>query len=50
MPAARRRVTTAIYDLEVTLRESAPRIWRRVLVPGSATLARLHTILQALML
>ncbi len=28
----------AIYELEVTLRESAPRIWRRLLVPEATTL------------
>ncbi len=40
----------AIYELEVTLRESAPRIWRRLLVPGATTLHRLHAIMQATML
>jgi len=40
----------AIYELEVTLRESDPRIWRRVLVPGATTLDRLHEIVQATML
>jgi len=40
----------AIYDLEVTLRGSEPRIWRRVLVPGATTLDRLHEIVQAMML
>ena len=40
----------AIYTLEVTLRESDPRIWRRVLVPGATTLDRLHEIVQAMML
>ncbi len=40
----------AIYDLEVTLRGSAPRIWRRVLVRGATTLDRLHEIVQVTML
>ncbi len=40
----------AIYTLEVTLRESDPRIWRRVLVPGATTLDRLHELVQATML
>jgi len=40
----------AIYTLEVTLRESEPRIWRRVLVPGATTLDQLHEIVQATML
>ncbi len=39
-----------IYELEMTLHESAPRIWRRLLVPGTTTVHRLHHILQALML
>ena len=39
-----------IYEVEMTLQESVPRIWRRVLVPGTTTLHRLHHILQALML
>jgi len=39
-----------IYEVEMTLHESVPRIWRRVLVPGTTTLHRLHHILQALML
>ena len=46
----RRRSPTAIYELEVTLRESTPRIWRRLLVPADTTLHRLHAILQATML
>ncbi len=41
---------TAIYELEVTRRESTPRIWRRLLAPANTTLHRLHAILQATML
>jgi len=40
----------AIYTLEVTLRGSEPRIWRRVLVPRATTLDRLHEIVQTTML
>jgi len=46
----RRRSPHAIYELEVTLRESTPRIWRRLLAPADTTLHRLHAILQATML
>lgn len=46
----RRRNPPAIYTLEMTLWESAPRIWRRLLVPADTTLHRLHALLQATML
>jgi hypothetical protein len=39
----------AIYQIKVRLSKSKPPIWRRVLVPGDVTLARLHDILQAVM-
>jgi hypothetical protein len=38
-----------IWQLKVTLREIDPPIWRRVLVRGSVTLGRLHSILQQTM-
>jgi hypothetical protein len=41
--------TDPIYQLKVTLRGSKPPIWRRLLVPGSCTLAELHGILQVSM-
>jgi hypothetical protein len=47
--AARAPATTGIWQLKVTLRESNPPIWRRVLVPGKTTLRRLHFILQDVM-
>jgi hypothetical protein len=40
---------TSIYQIKVTLRDSKPPIWRRVQVPGDATLADLHDIIQAVM-
>ena len=36
-----------IYQLKVTLEESKPPIWRRLLVCSDVTLATLHGILQA---
>jgi hypothetical protein len=35
-----------IYRLHVELRDIAPRIWRQLLVPSWATLAKLHEVLQ----
>jgi hypothetical protein len=41
--------TAPVYQLKVTLKGSSPRIWRRILVGGDASLAKLHRILQAAM-
>ena len=38
-----------IYQLKVTLNDSKPPIWRRVLVEDTTTLSKLHTILQTVM-
>jgi hypothetical protein len=38
-----------IYQLKVTLEESKPPIWRRLLVPSDVTLEKLHTIIQVAM-
>lgn len=35
-----------IYQLKIELQEIEPTIWRRVLVPGSITLAQLHEVIQ----
>ena len=39
----------SLYQLKVTLKESDPLIWRRLLVPGGTRLPRLHRILQIAM-
>jgi hypothetical protein len=38
-----------LYQLKVTLRGIKPPIWRRLLVPGSITLNKLHQIIQTAM-
>jgi len=38
-----------IYQLKITLMDSKPPIWRRVLVAGDIPLSRLHRIIQAVM-
>ena len=41
--------TAEIYTLKVTLMDTEPPIWRRVLVAANLTLAQLHDIVQAAM-
>jgi hypothetical protein len=49
MAALRKPADTPIYQLKVTLKESKPPIWRRILVPGDISLSKLHQILQIAM-
>lgn len=49
---ARKRQTkqpAEIYQIEITLLGSQPRIWRRFAVPASMTLAKLHDVIQIIM-
>ena len=39
--------TSAVYQLKVTLKNTKPPIWRRLLVAGSSTLDQLHVAIQA---
>jgi hypothetical protein len=47
--AARKRAAPKLYDLHVELENIQPPIWRRVLVPGSIKLPKLHDLLQLVM-
>jgi hypothetical protein len=40
---------TSVYQIKVTLNDSKPPIWRRVLVEDTTTLSKLHSILQTVM-
>jgi hypothetical protein len=40
---------SSVFQLKVTLREVAPPIWRRMLVPANITLGRLHFVLNEAM-
>jgi len=42
MPKSSAKTDIPIYQLKITLRNSRPPIWRRVLVPGNFTLDKLH--------
>jgi len=41
--------TGSVYQLKITLRDTHPPIWRRVLVPGHFTLGDLHWVIQVAM-
>ena len=35
-----------IYQFKITLRDSKPLVWRRVLVPGESSLYQLHRVIR----
>lgn len=49
MNATQSETEVPIYQIKVTLENSRPPIWRRLLVPGDVTLAQLHEIIQVAM-
>lgn len=38
-----------VYELDLTLRDATPRVWRRVRAPANLTLADLHRVIQMVM-
>jgi hypothetical protein len=50
-PAAPRRPAEPVpaLELEITLRDVEPRVWRRIVVPEAVTLRQLHDLLQVAM-
>jgi len=49
MIPTRSKIDVPIYQIKVTLRNSKPPIWRRILVRSDVTLGQLHHILQNVM-
>jgi hypothetical protein len=47
--AKQKKTPAAVYQLKITLLDTKPPIWRRVQVPGSMTLSRLHDVIQLCM-
>lgn len=47
--AARKRTAPRIFELNVELEDIEPLIWRRILVPATITLPKLHDLLQLVM-
>lgn len=49
MPPRKSTPVPRIFELEITLDEVKPRVWRRVLVPSDLPLSRLHLVIQEAM-
>src|SRR6266481_2124247 len=50
MMSSRKKTSDApVWQLKITLKDSSPPIWRRILVSGDTSLAKLHHILQLAM-
>jgi Plasmid pRiA4b ORF-3-like protein len=45
----RKRLAPRIYELNIVLEDIEPAIWRRILVPTTITLPKLHDVLQSAM-
>jgi len=49
MSTVKQPAAVAVYQLRVTLRDTSPLIWRRLLVASATTIAHLHAIVQTAM-
>jgi len=49
MPSKESKSSNSIYQLKITLRDSHPPIWQRLLVPGKFSLYKLHQVIQLAM-
>jgi len=49
MAARAKAISERVYQLKITLRGSKPPIWRRVMVPATFNLYKLHQVIQAAM-
>lgn len=49
LKSATKAQKSAIYQLKLTLKNSKPPIWRRILVPSKIKLSKLHDLIQILM-
>ena len=47
--AAKAGKASTVYQLRIELRGVKPKVWRRIVVSGSLTLAKLHRVIQAAM-
>ena len=47
--ASKKQAAGSVLSLKITLRNTKPPIWRRVLMPGKMTLDDLHSVIQAAM-
>ena len=46
MPAKKSAISQDVYQIKVTLLDTRPPVWRRLLVPAELTLGQLHDVLQ----
>ena len=42
-------MTKTVYQIQIALKGSRPKIWRRVLIPSDISMSRFHYVIQAVM-